>query len=57
MLGGKIVCTMNDKISNKKHRYGLTFQIGYKSNGYSLGERLKEGLIIRSGLFFQLGNN
>ena len=56
-LGGKIISTINYEIVKNKHLYGMTFQIGYKSNGYSLGERLKEGLIIRSGLFFQLGNN
>jgi len=56
-LGGKIISTINYEIIKNKHLYGLTFHIGYKSNGYSLGERLKEGLILRSGLFFQLGNN
>ena len=56
-LGGKIISTINYEISKNKHLYGLTFHIGYKSNGYALGERLREGLIVRSGLFFQLGNN
>ena len=56
-LGGKIISTINYEIIKNKHLYGLTLHIGYKSNGYSLGERLKEGLILRSGLFFQLGNN
>jgi hypothetical protein len=56
-LGGKIVGTINYEIFKNKHLYGLTFHIGYKSNGYSLGEPLNEGLIVRSGLFFKLGNN
>ena len=56
-LGGKIISTINYEISKNKHLYGLTFHIGYKTNGYSLGERLSEGLILRSGLFFKLGNN
>ena len=51
-LGGKIISTINYQISKSKHHYGLTFHIGYKSNGYSLGERLREGLIVRGGLFF-----
>ena len=56
-LGGKVISTINYEISKNKHLYGLTFHIGYKTNGYSLGERLSEGLILRSGLFFKLGNN
>ena len=40
-----------------RHLYGLTIQIGYKSNGYALGEKLRKGMILRGGLFFQLGNN
>ena len=56
-LGGKVISTINYEIFKNKHHYGLTFHIGYKSNGYSLGERLSKGLILRSGLFFKLGNN
>ena len=56
-LGGKVISTINYEIFKNKHHYGLTFHIGYKTNGYSLGERLSEGLIFRSGLFFKLGNN
>ena len=56
-LGGKVISTINYEILKNKHHYGLTFHIGYKTNGYSLGERLSEGLIVRSGLFFKLGNN
>jgi len=55
-LGGKVISTINYEISKNKHLYGLTFHIGYKSNGYSLGERLSEGLIVRSGLTFKLGH-
>jgi hypothetical protein len=32
----------------------LTLQVGYKSNGYAIGEQLYKGMIIRGGLFFQL---
>ena len=56
-LGGKVISTINYEILKNKHHYGLTFHLGYKTNGYSLGERLSEGLIVRSGLFFKLGNN
>ena len=56
-LGGKVISTINYDILKNKHHYGLTFHLGYKTNGYSLGERLSEGLIVRSGLFFKLGNN
>lgn len=56
-LGGKIISTINYEMFKNKHLYGLTFHIGYKSNGYSLGERLSEGLIVKSGLLFKLGNN
>ena len=56
-LGGKVISSINYEIFKNKHHYGLTFHIGYKTNGYSLGERLSEGLILRSGLFFKLGNN
>ncbi|MDG1848636.1 MAG: hypothetical protein P8J35_08365 [Candidatus Marinimicrobia bacterium] len=40
-----------------KHLYGLTFQIGYKSSGYSIGEQLHEGVIIRGGVSFQLNKD
>lgn len=56
-LGGKIISTINYEMFKNKHLYGLTFHIGYKSNGYSLGERLSEGLIVKSGLLFKLGSN
>ena len=52
-LGGKVISTVNYKIAKNKHHYGLTFHIGYKSNGYSLGERLSESLILRSGFTFR----
>ena len=55
-LGGKLISTIDYEIFKNKHHYGLTFHIGYKSSGYSLGERLSEGLILRSGLIFKLGH-
>ena len=53
-LGGKIISTINYEIIKNKHLYGLTLQVGYKSNGYAIGEQLYKGMIIRGGLFFQL---
>ena len=44
-------------IYENKHLYGLTFQIGYKSSGYSIGEQLQEGMIIRGGVSFQLNKD
>ena len=56
-LGGKLITTVNYDMIKKKHLYGLTIQIGYKSNGYTIGEQLKKGMIIRWGAFFQLYND
>ena len=56
-LGGKVISTINYEISKNKHLYGLTFQIGYKSSGYSIGEQLYEGMIIRGGVSFQLNKD
>jgi len=53
-LGGKFITTINYDMIKNKHFYGLTFQIGYKTSGYSIGERLYEGMIIRGGMSFQL---
>jgi len=56
-LGGMLIATINYDMIKNKHLYGLTFQIGYKSSGYSVGEQLYEGMIIRGGVSFQLNNN
>ena len=48
--------TIYEMIKNK-HLYGLIFQIGYKSSGYSIGEQLHEGVIIRGGVSFQLNKD
>ncbi len=56
-LGGELITTINYNMIKNKHLYGLTLQIGYKSNGYALGEQLTKGMIIRGGLSFQLSNN
>ena len=53
-MGGKFITTINYDMIKNKHFYGLTFQIGYKTSGYSIGERLYEGMIIRGGMSFQL---
>jgi hypothetical protein len=56
-LGGEFITTINYDMIKNKHLYGLTFQIGYKSSGYSIGERLYEGMIIRGGVSFQLNKD
>jgi len=53
-LGGKLITTINYDMIKNKHLYGLTLQVGYKSNGYAIGEQLYKGMIIRGGLFFEL---
>ncbi|MDA9594596.1 hypothetical protein N9S34_02510 [bacterium] len=56
-LGGEFISTINYDMIKNKHLYGLTFQIGYKSSGYSIGEQLYEGMIIRGGISFQLNKD
>ena len=56
-LGGKFISTFNYDMIKNKHLYGLTFQIGYKSSGYSIGEQLYEGMIIRGGVSLQLNKD
>ena len=55
-LGGQFISTVNYDISKDKNLYGFTLQVGYKSTGYTIGEQLNKGLIIRGGLTFKLGN-
>ena len=55
-LGSKLTLTTNYDIVNSNNLLGLTLQIGYKTRGYSLGEQLDRGLVLRSGLTFKLGN-
>lgn len=55
-LGSKFILTTNYDIITSNHLLGLTMQLGYKTRGYSLGEQLDRGLILRSGLTFKLGN-
>ena len=56
-LGGQLITTVNYGMIKNKNLYGLTFQIGYKSIGYTLGEQLNKGMIIRGGLILKLGND
>ena len=56
-LGGQFLATVNYDMIKNKHLYGLTLQIGYKSVGYTLGEQLSKGIILRGGLSFKLGNS
>ena len=55
-FGGQFISTVNYDISKDKNLYGFTLQVGYKSTGYTIGEQLNKGLIIRGGLTFKLGN-
>ena len=55
-LGGQFISTVNYDINKDKNLYGFTLQVGYKSTGYTIGEQLNKGLIIRGGLTFKLGN-
>ena len=54
-FGGQFISTVNYDISKNKNLYGFTLQLGYKSTGYAIGEKLNKGLIIRGGLTFKLG--
>ena len=56
-LGGELIATFNYDIIKNKHLYGLTFQIGYKSFGYSIGEQLNDGLIMRGGVSLQFNQD
>ena len=56
-MGGKFITTVNYDIIKNKHLFGLTFRVGYKSSGYSIGEQLHEGIIIRGGVSFQLNKD
>ena len=56
-LGGQFLATVNYDMIKNKHLYGLTLQMGYKSVGYTLGEQLSKGIILRGGLSFKLGNS
>jgi hypothetical protein len=56
-FGGLFIATANYDLSKDKHLYGFTMQLGYKSTGYALGEKLDKGLLVRGGLTFKLGNN
>ena len=51
-LGGKLLATINYDIIKNKHIYGIAFHIGYKSSGFSIGEQLYEGTIIRGEYLF-----
>ena len=55
-LGGQIKAGINYDIISEYHTLGLTFHMGYKTKGFSLGEQIDQGVIIRGGLTFRLGN-
>lgn len=55
-FGGQMIVVSNYNIISREYALGLTLHVGYKSKGYSLGEQLSNGLIVRGGLSFRLGN-
>ena len=55
-FGGLLLATGNFDITRKKHLYGFTIQLGYKSTGFALGEKLDKGIIFRAGMTFKLGD-
>ena len=56
-LGGQIITSINYDLTKNEHIFGLAAHIGYKSNGYVLGEQLKRGFILRGGFFIQLNDD
>lgn len=55
-LGGQVVTVTNYDFISDNQTLGLTMHIGYKTKGFSLGEQIDQGVIIRGGLTFRLGN-
>tara|TARA_B100000900_G_scaffold281861_1_gene241120 strand:- start:131 stop:1360 length:1230 start_codon:yes stop_codon:yes gene_type:complete len=56
-IGGLFNATANYDFFTNKGAFsflGATLQAGYKTAGYSLGEQLRGGLILRGGLSFRL---
>lgn len=53
-LGGQVSTVFNYDFISANHTLGATILLGYKTGGYSLGEQLDEGIIIRGGLTFKL---
>ena len=43
-------------LKSDKHLYGFTIQLGYKSTGFALGEKLDKEIIFRAGMTFKLGD-
>ena len=54
-FGGLLLATGNFDITKEKNLYGFTIQLGYKSTGFALGEKLDNGIIFRAGMTFKLG--
>ena len=55
-LGGQFIIGTNCDIKSYDHLIGVTLHAGYKTKGYSLGEQLNKGIILRGGLTFKLRN-
>ncbi len=53
-FGGLFINTVNYDFYSKETILGLTLQFGYKSKGFSVGEKLNHGLIIRGGITFRI---
>ena len=54
-FGGLLLATGNFDITKEKNLYGFTIQLGYKSTGFALGEKLDNGIIFRAGMTLKLG--
>ena len=53
-FGTQFITAVNYDFISSKHTLGVTLHGGYKTEGYSQGEQLRKGLIIRGGLTFKL---
>ena len=52
-VGGLFWAAANLDLFSKIQSLGLVLQLGYKSRGFSVGEMLDKGLILRAGLSFR----
>lgn len=52
-LGAMILTTTHYDFISEENILGIHFQLGYKSNGFALGEALDNGLVVRGGISFR----
>lgn len=53
-LGGQLLLGINYDFITNNHILGVVLNVGYKTKGFSIGEQIDQGLIIRGGLSFKL---